>query len=123
MPPRFVLDHLGELPLVLRELAEALVSRQFVAVMPVTVVVALLLLRRPESRRLAAGYLGLVAAMLATLVVVYLNSRPDTAYLLRSSAHRTLLTPAILAASFLPLLVARLTAHAPGARPTSAAPG
>ena len=121
--PRFILDHLGELPLVLRELAEALVSRQFVAVVPVTVVVALLLLRRPESRRLAAGYLGLVAAMLATLVVVYLNSRPDTAYLLRSSAHRTLLTPAILAASFLPLLVVRLTAHAPGARPTSAAPG
>lgn len=103
-----IIEHLDELPLITREIGSLLVDPAFLGVVPLAVVAAILLTYRSATRRLAAAYLAVTAALLLTLLLVYLNSRPDTTYLLRTSAHRALATPSLLAAAVLPLLLGRL---------------
>ena len=98
--------HLEELPRVLRELGHGLVDARYLGAVPLAVVAAVLLLRHPIARRAAVGFLGLTALLLLVLVAVYVNARAGTAYLLEGSADRTLVTPSLLAAVLLPLLLA-----------------
>jgi hypothetical protein len=106
--PHRLAEHSDELPLILRKLSDLIVHPIFLGVIPVAAVAALLLLVLGRDRKLAAAFLALVAAVLFTLIVVYVNSRPDTRYLLRTTARRTLVTPALLSAALLPLLLTRL---------------
>jgi hypothetical protein len=99
-------DHVEELPLVLRELGQRLVDDTYLGAVPLAVVAAILLLRHPLARRAAVGYLALTALLLVTLIGVYVNTRVDALYLLNTSADRTLVTPSLLAAVLLPLLLA-----------------
>jgi hypothetical protein len=106
--PHRIAAHRGELPMILRKLSDLIVHPIFLGAVPVAAAAAVLLLLLGRDRRLAAGFLLLVGAILVTLVVVYVNSRPDTSYLLRTTARRTLMTPALLSAAVLPLLLTRL---------------
>ena len=106
--PARISEHRGELPMIVRELARLLADPLFLGVVPLAVATALLLVLFGHDRPLAVGFLLLVGAVLLTLVVVYVNSRPDTRYLLRTTAKRTLMTPALLSAAILPLLLTRL---------------
>jgi hypothetical protein len=99
-------DHVDQLPLVLRELGRRLVDDTYFGAVPLAAVAAILLLRDPLARRAAVGYLALTALLLLTLIGVYVNARVDTLYLLNTSADRTLVTPSLLAAVLLPLLLA-----------------
>ena len=94
--------------MILRKLSDLIVHPIFLGAVPVAAAAAVLLLVLGRDRRLAAGFLLLVGAILFTLVVVYVNSKPDTSYLLRTTARRTLMTPALRSAAVLPLLLTRL---------------
>jgi hypothetical protein len=99
-------NHLGELPLVLRELAQRLVDDAYLGAVPLAVVCAALLVRHSTARRAAVGFLALTAMLLIALIAVYVNTYAGTSYLVATSADRTLITPSLLAAALLPLLLA-----------------
>jgi hypothetical protein len=106
--PTRISEHRGELPMIVRELGRLLVDPAFLIVVPLAAAAAILLVLLGRDRRLAGAFLLLVGGVLFTLIVVYVNSRPDTRYLLRTTARRTLMTPALLSATLLPLLLSRL---------------
>jgi hypothetical protein len=79
------------------------------AIVPVAVAVALVLaVRRRDG--LATAYLVLLAAAMVVLAVVYLNARVYVPALLERSAERVVVTPVLLSAVVLPLLLSRLLA-------------
>jgi hypothetical protein len=109
--------HLDELGFVLHRIGRLLVAQAYLWALPISFAAALVMLVRGRNRQLAVGVLALELALVAALVFVYLSGTTGVEYLVRSTARRTLLTPTLVAAALLPLLVTR----ALGARPPAAA--
>jgi hypothetical protein len=112
------LSHADDLGFVLRRFGALFVERAYLWAVPLAAAVALVLLLRRRDRQLAIGSLALGAGLVAALAFVYLSGTTGVRYLVRSTAERTLITPTLLAATLLPLLVAR----ALGAEPRTPAP-
>jgi hypothetical protein len=104
------LSHANELPYTLGQLAHTLVQRQYLWVVPIAAVAALVVLVRGRDLRLALGSVALGLGLLAVLAFVYTSSTSGVHYLVRSTVERTLITPVLLAAALLPLLVTRALA-------------
>jgi hypothetical protein len=109
--------HLDELGFVLHRIARLLVAQAYLWALPIALVAAVVMLVRGRDRQLAVAVLALELALVASLVFVYVSGTTGVEYLVRSTVRRTLLTPTLLAATLLPLLVTR----ALGARPPAAA--
>jgi hypothetical protein len=109
--------HLDELGLVLHRIGRLLVAQAYLWALPIALVAAVVMLVRGKDRQLAVGVLALELALVAALVFVYVSGTTGVEYLVRSTVRRTLLTPTLLAAVLLPLLVTR----ALGARPPAPA--
>jgi hypothetical protein len=106
--PRRMLDQVGQVPAIVRRLTAELVWVRWPGILPLAVVVALALLVPRSTRLLAATFLAVLGAAFAGLVLVYWNARVGVAGLLQTSAERVVVAPLLLAAVFLPLLLARL---------------
>jgi hypothetical protein len=92
---------------VIGTLGRYLLRREYLGVVPLAAVAALVVLLRGGPRLIAAGALALGLALLASLVFVYLNATAGVRYLVYTSGQRTLIPMVVLAAALLPLLVAR----------------
>jgi len=103
-------DHLSAVPFVMHDLVSFAKDPIYLAAVPLALFAAIIALRHERERRLAAGFIVLSLGTVAALGFVYLNSIADLNYLLRSSGHRTFMTPALIAAAALPLLVSRALA-------------
>jgi hypothetical protein len=114
---RLSLSRADELTFVLGRIGHVVVERAYMWALPLATIAALIMLVRGRDRQLALGALALGAGLLAALAVVYVSGTTGVRYLVRSTAERTLMTPTLLAAAVLPLLVTR----ALGARPPAAA--
>lgn len=112
------LSRAGDLPFVFGRFGDVAVDRAYVWVLPIAVVAALVLLANRRARPLAVASLALGGCLLAALAFVYISGTTGVRYLVRSTAERTLITPTLLAAALLPLLVTR----ALGAGPRAPAP-
>jgi hypothetical protein len=108
--------HLDELGFVLHRIGRLLVAQAYLWALPIALAAAVVMLVRGRNRQLAVGVLALELALVSALVFVYLSGTTGVEYLVRSTVRRTLLTPTLLAAALLPLLVTR----ALGARPPAA---
>lgn len=106
--PRRMLDQVGALPAIARRLTAELVWVRWPGILPLAVVAAVGLLLPRSTRLLAATFLVVLGTALLGLVVVYWNARVGVAGLLQTSAERVVVAPLLLAAVFLPLLLARL---------------
>jgi hypothetical protein len=100
-------EHLDELGFVLDRIGRLLVAQAYLWALPIALVAAVVMLVRGRDRQLAAGVLALELALIAALVFVYLSGTTGIEYLVRSTLRRTMLTPTLLAAALLPLLVTR----------------
>jgi hypothetical protein len=109
--------HLDELGFVLHRIGRLLVAQAYLWALPIALGAAVVMLVRGRERQLVVGVLALELALVAALVFVYVSGTTGVEYLVRSTVRRTLLTPALLAAVLLPLLVTR----ALGALPPAAA--
>jgi hypothetical protein len=112
------LSRADQLPFVLGRIGHLAVERAYLWTLPLATVAAIVMLVRGRDRQLALGVLALGLGLVAALAVVYVSGTTGVHYLVRSTAARTLMTPTLLAAAVLPLLVTR----ALGARPLEAAP-
>ena len=99
----------GVVPLAGRELARQLLAFHWSGVVPLAIASALVLAGSGRQRRLAVGYLALLVALVATLVVVYWNAATPPATLIELNAHRLVVTPYLLSAALLPLLLQHAT--------------
>ncbi len=112
-----------EIPFVLRRLGDLLLQSAYLGSIPLAALAAVLLLVRGRDRPLALGVLAVGLGLGAALVYVYLSGVAGVHYLVRTSAFRTVMTPTILAAALLPLLVTRAVTRASpspeGPRPAS----
>ena len=117
-------DHFSAVTFVAHDLLSLAKDPTYLAAVPMALLAALIALRHDEQRRLAAGFIVISLGAVGALGLVYLNGIADLHYLLRSSGHRTFMTPALLAAAALPLLVSRALApdgvHLMGWMPCSA---
>jgi hypothetical protein len=95
------------IPFVLRRLGDLLLQSTYLGAVLLAALAALLMLARGRDRPLAVGVLALGIGLGAALVYVYLSGVAGVHYLVRTSAYRTVMTPTILAAAILPLLVTR----------------
>jgi hypothetical protein len=111
--------HLDEFGFVLHRIGRLLFAQAYLWALPIAALTAVVMLVRGRDRKLAVAVLTLELALVAALVFVYLSGTSGVEYLVRSTVRRTLLTPTLLAAALLPLLVTR----ALGARPPTAARG
>jgi hypothetical protein len=109
--------HLDEFGFVLHRIGRLLFAQAYLWALPIAALTAVVMLVRGRDRKLAVAVLTLELALVAALVFVYLSGTSGVEYLVRSTVRRTLLTPTLLAAALLPLLVTR----ALGARPPAAA--
>ena len=100
-------SHAGDLPFVLGRFGHLVVERAYLWALPLAAAAAVVMLVRRRDRQLALGVLALVAGLFAALAFVYLSGTTGVRYLVRSTAERTLMTPTLLAAALLPLLVTR----------------
>jgi hypothetical protein len=108
--------HLDELGFVVHRIAHVVVAESYLWALPLAAGAALVMLVRGRDRGLALAILVVEAALLAALVAVYVSGTTGVEYLVRSTVRRTMLTPSLLAAALLPLLVTRaLGAHPPAA--------
>jgi hypothetical protein len=107
---------LDEVGFVLHRIGRLLFAQAYLWALPIAAAAALVMLVRRRDRQLAVGVLAIEFALVAALVFVYLSGTTGVDYLVRSTVRRTLLTPALLGAVLLPLLVTR----ALGARPPAA---
>jgi hypothetical protein len=107
-------DHISAVPFVSRNLLSIGTNSIFLASVPLAFLAAMIALRHREQWRLSAGFIALLVGMIAALGFVYLNGIADIHYLLRTSGHRTFLTPALLSAALLPLLLSRALAPLDG---------
>jgi hypothetical protein len=112
------LSRADQLPFVLGRIGHLAVERSYLWTLPLATVAAIVMLVRGRDRQLALGALALGLGLVAALALVYVSGTTGVHYLVRSTAARTLITPTLLAAAVLPLLVTR----ALGARPPEAAP-
>jgi hypothetical protein len=106
-PSRFA-DNAHQAGWVAGRLGEILLRWDYAWAVPIAALAAVVLLFRRDGRELATGVLVLGLGLVAALVLVYLNGHAGVHYLVRTSAKRTLLPTAILAAAVLPLLVWRV---------------
>ena len=115
------LSHTDELPFVLGRVGHLLAERMYLWAVPLAAAAAIVMLIRGRDRPLALGALALGVGLVAALGLVYVSGTTGIRYLVRSTADRTLMTPTLLAAALLPLLVTRaLGAHRPAAAPVRA---
>jgi hypothetical protein len=113
------LSRTGELGFVSGRIGHLLAERAYLWTVPLAAAAAVVMLVRRRDRRLALGALLLGFGLLVALAFVYISGKTGVHYLVRSSAQRTLMTPVLLAATLLPLLVTRaLGARQPGVEPT-----
>jgi hypothetical protein len=103
-------DHFSAVTFVIHDLASVAKDPIYLSAVPLALLAAIIALRHEGERRLAAGFIVLSLGTVAALGFVYLNSIADLHYLLRTSGHRTFMTPALIAAAALPLLVSRALA-------------
>jgi Dolichyl-phosphate-mannose-protein mannosyltransferase len=115
-PVRLV-NQADTLPDILFHLGKVFIDPVYLAVGPLAVLAAILLLGRPDGRALGLAFLTLMGGLLLILVLVYVQTRNQLEPLLVTSARRTLITPAMLAAASLPFLVKRLFATRCPSRP------
>jgi hypothetical protein len=101
------LSHADQVGFVLGRLGHLIVERAYLWALPIAAIAAVVMLVRGRDRQLALGALALGVGLLAALVVVYVSGTTGVRYLVRSTAERTLITPALLAAALLPLLATR----------------
>lgn len=99
--------HFGELGFVLHRIGRLVFTEAYLWALPLALACALVLLVRRRDRGLALGVLALEVGLLASLALVYVSGTTGIHYLVSSTAKRTLLTPTLLAAALLPLLVTR----------------
>jgi hypothetical protein len=100
-------SHVDDLPFVLGRFGHLTVEQAYLWAIPLATAAAVVMLVRRRDRQLALGVLALVAGLFAALAFVYLSGTTGVRYLVRSTAERTLITPTLLAAALLPLLVTR----------------
>jgi hypothetical protein len=100
-------SHAGDLSFVLGRFGHLIVEQAYLWTIPLAAAAAVVMLVRRRDRQLALGVLALVAGLFAALALVYLSGTTGVRYLVRSTAERTLITPTLLAAVLLPLLVTR----------------
>ena len=110
------LSRTDDLPFTIGRLAHVLVERAYLWAIPLAVAAAAVLLVRRRDRRLALAVLALEAGLLTALTLVYVSGTTGVRDLVRSTVERTVITPTLLAAALLPLLVTRaLAVEAPAA--------
>jgi hypothetical protein len=112
------LSRADQLSFVFGRFGHLLGERAYLWVLPLAAAAALVMLVLGRDRGLALGALALGAGLVVALAFVYVSGTTGVRYLVRSSAQRTFMTPTLLAATLLPLLVTR----ALGARPPRASP-
>jgi hypothetical protein len=115
---RASLSNADQLTFVLGRLGHLVVERAYLWALPLAAVAAVVMLVRDRDRELAVGVLALGAGLFAALTIVYVSGTTGVRYLVRSTAERTLMTPALLAAVLLPLLVTRALGAAPRVAPS-----
>jgi len=101
------LGRVDDLPYVLRRFGDLFLHSSYLGAVPVAAAAAVVLLVRGRDRQLATGVLALGLGLLAALAYVYLSGVAGVHYLVRTSAYRTVMTPTLLAAALLPLLLTR----------------
>ena len=111
------LSNADQVDFVVGRMAHLIVERAYLWALPLAAVAAVVMLVRGRDRQLALGALALGAGLLAALVVVYVSGTTGVRYLVRSTAQRTLITPALLAAALLPLLATRALGAVPARTP------
>jgi hypothetical protein len=110
-------SHADDFPFVFGRFGRLFGERAYLWAVPLAAAAAIVLLVRRRDRHLALGVLALGCGLLVALAVVYVSGTTGVRYLVRSTAERTLMTPTLLAAVLLPLLVTRaLAVEPPGAR-------
>jgi hypothetical protein len=100
-------DQTANISLAVRRLLPPLVSGAWMATVPLAVAAAILVLVRRRHLDAAAGYLAALVAVMAGLVTVYWTAVTPARTLLSTSAHRVIVTPVLLSAVVLPLLLDR----------------
>jgi hypothetical protein len=93
--------------LAVRKLTPLLLSGRWMATVPLAVGAAALVLVRRRRLDAAAGYLAVLVAVMAGLVTVYWTAVTPARTLLSTSAHRVVVTPVLLSAIALPVLLDR----------------
>ncbi len=108
------LSRADQLPFVLGRVGHLAVERAYLWALPLATFAAVVMVVRGRDRQLALGVLALGLGLVAALALVYVSGTTGVRYLVRSTAERTLITPTLLAAAVLPLLVTRaLGTHPP----------
>lgn len=127
LSPRRMADNLDRLPTILDHLGELAADPRYLGAIPLAALAAALLGVHGDSRPLALGFLTLLGGLALVLGAVFVNTSNELDTTLETAGRRTLITPALLAAVVLPLLLARLYTARTGTqsrRPsTEAAPG
>jgi hypothetical protein len=111
-----------DLPFVFGRFGHLIVERAYLWAIPLAAAAAVAMLVRGRDRQLALGVVALDAGLFAALAFVYLSGTTGVRYLVRSTGERTLMTPTLLAAVLLPLLVTRALGVEPRAAPGQASP-
>jgi hypothetical protein len=100
-------DRADELPFVLRRFGDLFLHSSYLGVVPLAALAAVVLLASGRDRPLAVATLAIGLGLIAALAYVYLSGVAGVHYLVRTSAYRTLMTPTVLAAALLPLLLTK----------------
>ena len=105
--------HFDQLGFVVHRVARVTVAEAYLWAIPLALAALVVMLVLGRSRGLALAVLALELGLLAALVLVYVSGTTGVEYLVRSTVRRTMLTPALLAAALLPLLVTRALGGGP----------
>jgi hypothetical protein len=103
--PQRMVNQVGDVPTIVNALVTDALARPWVAVVPLCIGAALVMLVRGRSRPLAAAFLALFAALEIGLVLVYWNHSVPLHRLLNVSASRVITTEQLLALALLPLML------------------
>lgn len=95
----------GAAPHAVVRMADELLSRHWNGVVPIAVAAAIVAVARRRQGRLALSYLGLLAGLLAMIVLIYWNTTRPPALLIDLTAHRLVVVPYLLSVALLPLLL------------------
>jgi hypothetical protein len=107
--------HFDQVGFVVHRMAHVTAAEAYLWAIPLALAAVLVMLLVGRSRGLALTVLALELGLLAALVLVYVSGTTGVEYLVRSTVRRTMLTPSLLAAAVLPLLVTRALAADPPA--------
>jgi hypothetical protein len=116
------LSRADQLPFVFGRIGHLAVQRAYLWTLLIAAAAAVVMLVRGRDRQLALGALALGAGLVGALAVVYVSGTTGVHYLVRATVHRTLITPTLLAAALLPLLLTRALGAEPQAARVSARP-